>query len=359
MKQAITDKWLPDLSPDEPIHIAAVRTLKDRLRAVQYYLPLAAKKAEEDVEHVHELRVWTRRATTALRLYQEVIPRRRLRWLKKQLRRIRRAANDARDSDVLIQRLKQKALGHGTRRWLKAALAERAEAQGIIVAVHNRLRRDDRFARRIDKLLKRVASRGKKQGRQAPRFGGWARERLWRAVLEFFAVAPADPNDAAALHQFRICGKQFRYVIELLAAAFPDRLKTELYPVIEKMQDQLGDINDLVTAQAKLREKIKRASKPAQATDWRRLLAAEQAQFEQARHLFWDWCTPGMLKELRGGFEALLSVQRGGKGSPNGTLSKVVPAPAAAPPLVTPGGMQDARLHAMRMSTTPTGTTGV
>ena len=338
MKRAITDKWLPGLSPDEPIHAAAVRTLRDRLGAVQYHLPLAAEKAEHDVEYVHQLRVWTRRATAALRLYQEVIPRRRLRWLKKQLRRIRRAANDARDSDVLIQRLKLKAPGRGTRRWLKAALAERAEAQGAIVAVHHRLRRDDRFGRRIDKLLERVASRGEEQGRQAPRFGDWAQERLWSAVLEFFAAAPADQNDAAGLHRFRICGKQFRYVIELLAAAFPDRLGTELYPVIEKMQDQLGDINDLVTAQAKLREKIERASKPAEATDWRRLLATEQIQFEQARQQFWDWCTPDVRNELRGEFEALLNVQRHGKSSPNGTLPKAV-ADAPRRPLVAAGGM--------------------
>jgi CHAD domain-containing protein len=338
MKQAITDKWLPELSPGEPIHTAAVRALQDRLGAVQYYLPLAAKKAEEDLEHVHQLRVWTRRATAALRLYQEVLPRRRLRWLKKQLRRIRRAANDARDSDVLIQRLKQKAPGRGTRRWLKTALAERAEAQGAIVAVYGRLRRDDRFARRISKLLERVASRGEERGRPAPRFGGWARERLRGATLEFFAAAPADPNDAAALHQFRICGKQFRYVIELLAPAFPDRLRTQLYPVIEQMQDQLGDINDLVTAQAKLQEKIARASKPAEVNDWRRLLAAEQVQFEQARQLFWASHTPEMLKELRGSFEALLNVPRRAKSSPNGTPPKAV-ADAPRRPLVAAGGM--------------------
>jgi hypothetical protein len=176
-----------------------------------------------------------------------------------------------------------------------------------------------------------VASRGEEQGRQAPRFGGWARERLRGATLEFFAAAPADPNDAAALHQFRICGKQFRYVIELLAAAFPDQLRTQLYPVIEKLQDQLGDINDLVTAQAKLQEKIARARKPAELNDWRRLLAAEQVQFEQARQLFWASHTPEMLKELQGGFEALLSVQRRGKSSPNGAFPKAVPDPAAAP----------------------------
>jgi CHAD domain-containing protein len=256
-----------------------------------------------------------------------VIPRRRFRWLKKQLRRIRRAANDARDSDVLIQRLKRKAPGRGTRQWLKAALAERAKAQLAIVAVHDQLRRDGRFARRIGKLLERVASHGEEPGLQALRFGNWAREQLWGAVQEFFAAVPADPTDAAALHRFRIRGKHLRYVIELLAAAFPDRLRTNLYPVIEQMQDQLGDINDLATAEARLREKIERASKPAEASDWHRLLAAEQAQLEQARQQFWDWCTPGMLQELRGGFEALLNVQRRGKSSPNGTRPKAAPDP--------------------------------
>jgi hypothetical protein len=145
-----------------------VRALHDRLGAVQQYPPLAAEKAEEDVEHVHQLRVRTRGATAALRLYEQVIPSRRLRWLKKQLRRIRPAADYARDSDALIQRLKQKAPSRGTRRWLKAALAERAEAQGAIVAVHHRLRRDDRFARRVGKLLERVASHGEEARPQAP-----------------------------------------------------------------------------------------------------------------------------------------------------------------------------------------------
>jgi hypothetical protein len=58
------------------------------------------------------------------------------------------------------------------------------------------------------------------------------------------------------------------------------------------------------------------------------LLAAEQVQFEQARQLFWDSHSPGMLRELRGSFEALLSVKRRGKSSPNGALPRAVPDPA-------------------------------
>jgi hypothetical protein len=46
---------------------------------------------------------------------------------------------------------------------------------------------------------------------------------------------------------------------ELRPAAFPEKLWTELYPVIEEMQVRLGDMNDLATSQARLCEKIERA----------------------------------------------------------------------------------------------------
>jgi CHAD domain-containing protein/uncharacterized protein Yka (UPF0111/DUF47 family) len=337
MKTAIADKWLLDLPPDEPAHLAAVRTLQSRLDAVQCCLPPAADQADEDTEHVHQLRVWTRRATAAVGLYQEMMPARRFGWLKKQLQRIRRAANDARDCDVLIQRLKQKRSSRGSRRWLEVASTERAEAQQAVVAVRDRLQREDRFARRIGKLLERVGARGEKHGRHMPPFNEWARARLHAEVERFFAAVPSDPADAGGLHQFRIRGKQLRYVIELLAAAFPERLRTALYPVIEAMQDRLGEINDLATAQARLRQKIERADKPAEVNDWRRLLAAEQAQFDQARQKFWDWCTPAMLAELHGGFDALLKkgtqlISPARPVSRNGRAAKAEAAPPADPP---------------------------
>jgi CHAD domain-containing protein len=291
MEHTIADKWVSRLSPDQSVHAAAVHTLQDRLGAVEHYLRLAAKEADKDVEHVHELRVWSRRATAALALYEETMPRRRFAWLKKQLRRVRRAANDARDCDVLVQRLRTKPRSRGTKRWLEAAVAERAEAQRAILAVYERLEREDRFARRIRKLLDRVASRGDDQGPEAQRFGDWARQRLRDVVERFFAAVPVGVADAAALHHFRIRGKELRYVMELLAVVFPDQLRTELYPVIEAMQDRLGEINDLVTAQARLREKIEQSTKPAEASDWRRLLAAEEAQLDQGRRQCWDWCT--------------------------------------------------------------------
>ena len=54
------DKWVQGVSPDDRTTDVAARTLQAWLAAVLHYLPLAAEKAEEDVEYVHLLRVWTR-----------------------------------------------------------------------------------------------------------------------------------------------------------------------------------------------------------------------------------------------------------------------------------------------------------
>ena len=272
-----------------------------------HYLPLAAEKAGEETEHVHQLRVWARRATAALILYEELMPRRRFRWMKKQLRRVRRAANDARDCDVLLRRLRDKPAGGGTERWGEAVRAERDKAEEAIVAAHERLGRDQRFARRIDKLLQRVRSRAADQaGTASSPFGDWARVRLRPVIEQFFAAVPSDPGDEAALHRFRICGKELRYVMELLAGAFPESIRTQLYPTIEMLQDRLGDINDLATAKARLRKHVEQAGPSKQAASWRRLLATEQEQLEQARQQFWQWCTPQMLQGVQDGFEGML-----------------------------------------------------
>ncbi len=54
---------------------------------------------------MHQLRVATRRAQSALRLFADALPRRRSRWWNRQLKRVRKTSGRVRDLDVLIQRL--------------------------------------------------------------------------------------------------------------------------------------------------------------------------------------------------------------------------------------------------------------
>src|SRR5215212_9146615 len=104
---APSGKWIDGIGPETTVADAARRSLEPRLAVIAHSLPLAAHFAEHDIVHVHRLRVATRRAAAALKLYCDWLPRKSARWIKKRLRKIRRAASEARDLDVLIERLQR------------------------------------------------------------------------------------------------------------------------------------------------------------------------------------------------------------------------------------------------------------
>jgi CHAD domain-containing protein len=309
MAVELPPKWVQTDANGRTIDAAAF-ALKTRLDAVAELLPLAAAKADEDPAFVHRLRVWTRRSGAALELYDELLPRRRRRWMKKQLKRIRHAANDARDCDVLIERLTKEKKSDTLKLWLKEARAERAKAQKAVVKIDRRLGRDHRLKRRIDKLVKRTRAGGKRREGASVSFDDWSRERLPRFVEQFFAAIPTDETDTAAMHRFRVRGKELRYAIELLAGAYPERLRTSLYPVIEAMLDRLGAINDLATSASRLRQKLT-DSHDERARFWQRMLSGERARLQRAVKTFWSDYTPVMFEELRERLEAVLGDELG------------------------------------------------
>jgi CHAD domain-containing protein len=297
------DKWALGVPLAAPVTAAAAAALRARLGAVRHFLPLAAKKADEDPEHVHELRVWTRRAAAALDLYDELLPRRRAAWFRKQLKRLRKAANDARDADVFAHRLAESS--HETDYWLKRVHAERREAQRPLKKAYKRLKKGKRLARRARKLLRRL--RRPRPGGPV-QFGDWAHDRLRPFVREFFAAVPSDATDVAALHRFRVKGKELRYAMELLAAAFPPALRETLYPAVEDLQERLGEINDHAAALARWRRWLDSGDGDLNAAQAQ--LRAETDRLEQARRDFLAWFTPERREELRAGFEEMLTDTR-------------------------------------------------
>src|SRR5262249_53871745 len=152
----------------------------------------------------------------------------------------------------------------------------------------------------------------------------------------------ADGTDVAALHAFRIRGKELRYAMELLAGAFLPDFREKLCPVVETLQDRLGALNDLATAQTRLRQRIEKADDTAEAEHLRRLLAEEQERFEQMHREFMSWFTPPLQQQLRAGFDALLAGSvRAEQGLKRGFSSSASPDPPgegeAGPPRVSPG----------------------
>ena len=103
-------KWIENSAPDQPVDEVARRALAARLESVWQLLSRAADD-EPAPEHVHQLRVATRRTAAACRVFERLARKKPLRQLEKQLRQLRRAAGVARDLDVLCQRLKEGANG--------------------------------------------------------------------------------------------------------------------------------------------------------------------------------------------------------------------------------------------------------
>src|SRR5689334_6327389 len=93
-------KWIEGLQARTPIAQAARQTLTVRLDVVRQRLEQVLHEADHDGEHVHQLRVGTRRADAALRIFRTCLPGRVYKAARRRLRRLRRAAGAARDWDV-------------------------------------------------------------------------------------------------------------------------------------------------------------------------------------------------------------------------------------------------------------------
>jgi CHAD domain-containing protein len=289
-------KWLPDVSPGDRAVDVAARTLAVRLDAVRRYLKRAART--RDPEDVHQLRVWSRRADAALDLFADLLPRDQLRWFREWTRRLRRAAGRARDADVLARHVAEPgATGPAL------FSADRRRGLKKIRALARRLNGGRRLKRRTRKMLDRM---GRKNAVPAMRFGELARARLTPAVAEFFDAAPTRGADDPALHRFRIRGKRLRYAIELFAGAFPPALRDELYPQVAALQERLGRVNDLATAQARLGKWLADTGDPATVSHLRRRLTAVGEELVRARAEFWGWWTPELRDGLRGRFGQVL-----------------------------------------------------
>jgi CHAD domain-containing protein len=241
-------KWIEGIGPETTVVDAARRSLESRLAVVAHSLPLAAYLAEHDIEHVHRLRVATRRAAAALKLYSDCLPQKSVRWFKKRLRQIRRAAGEARDLDVLIQRL-QREPGEPAEPIVRFLAQKRVTVQPNIIQLADEMRRDDRFVRKAARLFSKLPhSENESEGAPPERFCDWAPQQLATFHSAFVELMPNGSEDIEALHQFRIRAKALRYAIELLSPAFEPELRKETYPAVERLQEQLGKITDHIAA---------------------------------------------------------------------------------------------------------------
>jgi CHAD domain-containing protein len=246
-------KWVEG-QPDESVELVARRALAARLGRLWHFLEQAVEHEGQQIEDVHQLRVFTRRSAAAMRIFEAWLPKRRGRWMHKQLKRIRKAAGEARDLDVLRARwseeLTELPAGQSAI-LLEQVKRRRRRAQWPIEDAYHKLA-SKRFPRRARKLSKKVRFRGPEGGDCGDRLLCVARVSLAELLVPYFQLAGSTFADPAELHAFRIASKQVRYAMEVFAGAFDDSFRQQLYPLVADLQDRLGKINDHVTALAYL-----------------------------------------------------------------------------------------------------------
>jgi CHAD domain-containing protein len=297
-------RWQVNAGELAPAGTVAVRTLRQRLDTVWTLLASAARDRAHDPEVVHQLRVSTRRAIAAIDAFRDLLPVRRAAWFGKQLRRIRRAAGEARDLDVLTNRLaddSSRPHGGKARARLVAMLSrQRAVSREPIRERHEKLLDAD-WPGRVAGLLEDVPKR-----RRHVSFGAYARRRFRPMIKHFFAVADRRLRDADEIHQLRIEGKKLRYAMEIFADVFPTRVRARCADSLERLQKTLGDFTDHATAADRFRRWAHDAAAAPQHETIERLRCAEEALADEARRRFSKWWSPARRRSLVRRFQRTL-----------------------------------------------------
>jgi CHAD domain-containing protein len=289
----LPSKWISGVSAEQPVREAAARILDVRLRSVWCWLPLAAEKSGEDVEYVHQLRIASRRAVEAARMFSHLVEREKLADCREALRRIRRAADGARNWDVLIARLGgSESIADSIREELRR---RRADVQGPIAAICQEMQ-DTAFERRIEELVAAIEGQTRKKalhslGRQAPRY-------LKKSLRRFFRAAVADLSNDDNLHELRILAKKLRYTMEPLAPAFEPAFRERLYPQVTFLQDFLGRINDHAMAGSLFGEWHGQTEVAVEKAFLAGMLAAEKRACNDLRQTFLAFWTPDTIAHL-------------------------------------------------------------
>lgn len=289
-------------------HVAA-RTLRKRCATVWAELKAACGRVQ-NAEHVHQLRVATRRTLAAMEAFSDLLSPKQRHWFEKRLRRIRRAASDARDLDVLTDRLTGVADVSSTARSPAARKArgrlvamlsqQRIVSREPIREIYEQLVEDD-WPGRLEQLLEAVGTRRRERS-----FAEYARERFKPFVTRFFAKADRKLRDEDEMHDLRIKGKQLRYALEIFAGVFPAETRRSCQEALEELQRTLGEFTDHASAADRLRRWSREDGVHSDRDTLEALRKQEVDLANRARKVFAKWWNPSRRRALRRVFERSL-----------------------------------------------------
>lgn len=279
----------------------AVRTLMDRF--LQWLEKLAAPHADF-VESTHQLRVTSRRADVALRVFKDWLPHDARKTLRRTLKEIRFDAGIVRDLDLLElqwQPSQGKFAGQATTAvtvWMHGQiLNQREQARRELVHWTHKSTRA-RLKRRSQSLVRRIKQR---KGESAAANLAAALQAIIERLQKLLPETSSSLHDS---HQTRIAARHLRYALELLRPFLGGEV-TAISKLLTQLQDHLGAINDEATAIQHLMTMMETCHEPQLLPELQQQL--ERMQLLAAERLA-DWTTdmPDRIQQIE---EKLLTLR--------------------------------------------------
>ncbi len=256
-------------------------------------------KWEQNTEHVHRLRVSTRRADAALAAYRPLFATRRWKKTRRHVRRMRGAAREARICDVHLAMLEERlpaAIGDA-RVTLADAIrltrADRVVAQAPITRLAARCpaERIERWSRRL------IASADDPASVDLDRV---AVEHVGSLTEAARSAAAADLGVPTNLHALRLAAKKLRYGLEIFGPCFDSPVRQTILPRLKEAGDRLGAINDVFEMADRLERYAKRDGRGL-----RELATVYRADQDARSAAFLAWWREDVAADLLGRIDAL------------------------------------------------------
>ena len=248
--------------------------IRKHQRAVAASLDALSRRSSP--QRVHRARVAIRRLRTLLSAASPPLPASLVDQLRSNLKNIGNDLGAAREADVRCELLRPilQALHH-TDPATATAIAERIQAG------RTRARRQLRARLRSASLRQRLRALHRLvNGRDLPKLqAGQADELIDRALRQRLKKVVRglrkDPDTPARLHALRIQVKKCRYLLEMPGARNRNGDSARIYATLRRLQDCLGELNDLVETRRSLASL--RLQAPAESAMEKPLRASEKA----------------------------------------------------------------------------------
>ena len=214
----------------------------------------------EDPEELHDMRVATRRLRAALKLYSDVLPKRSERY-ERDLRWVAGALGEVRDLDVHLQRLSEEASRNGEvlEEVVSLLRERRIEARrGMLEAL------DSNRYQRLIASFSATLRRGRSPSPTDPILVAapeLVRDRYKKVRKSANTLREDSPPEH--FHDLRKKGKRLRYALEPLQEIYGKPAK-KMVKLLKKVQDDLGDHQDLIVAAGLMEELGSAGDRPPQ-----------------------------------------------------------------------------------------------